>query len=136
MGLTDWVFSMPMFWVLCLIVAGGLIFAAVYYVRTSLIAQLAAPTRTRTHAQTHKREGKIFLFLLTFFVFRFTQLVSLTDLESDYQNPIDMCRNCNQVSGAQLHRLFADERACFSLRVQSGSCPRWRRRARSLCCCC
>lgn len=24
------------------------------------------------------------------------QLVSLTDLESDYQNPIDMCRNCNQ----------------------------------------
>ena len=55
MGLTDWVFSMPMFWLLCLIVAGGLIFAAVYYVRTSLIAQLAAPTRTRTRTTTKER---------------------------------------------------------------------------------
>jgi len=55
MGVVDWIFSMPMFWVLALISAGGLLFVAVYY------------------------------------------LVSLTDLESDLQNPIDMCRRANAV---------------------------------------
>jgi hypothetical protein len=59
MGLTDWFFSMPMFWVLCLIVAGGLIFAAVYYVRNSLTSQLVAHAHTRTSA---RRGGKNFSF--------------------------------------------------------------------------
>jgi cobalamin biosynthesis protein CobD/CbiB len=61
MGLTDWFFSMPMFWVLCLIVAGGLIFAAVYYVRNSLTSQLVA------HAHAHEEEGKISLFFVDLF---------------------------------------------------------------------
>jgi len=72
MGLTDWFFSMPMFWVLCLIVAGGLIFAAVYYVRNSLTARR---TRTHTHTRT-RRGGKNFSFFFVDWFFSFAARVA------------------------------------------------------------
>jgi hypothetical protein len=117
MSVFDFFVSMPMFWVVCLIAAGALIFVAVYYVRSLLGSSSRDPTLlTRFSCNSFDYHSSISLFLLLmscvvldfcrffvvhffFFFFFFTpkKLVSLTDLESDYQNPIDMCRNCNQV---------------------------------------